>query len=151
MKEFDFAKTKAMASKKNHKKFSFRIKWGKYEIFFLALPIAPFFIAWDRLNDWWYNKQEWNEQTAKKVLDYWLPYVLEWDEDWNGLYYSLEWHYYGYEIAKKVPFYLKAWANRYGFKLIHDYLQNSYEKDGYTKKVEVDIYNETYVYFKKKA
>lgn len=149
MKEFDFAKTKA--SKKNHKKFSFRIKWGRYEIFFLALPLAPFVIAWDKLNNWWYNKQEWNEETAKKVLDYWLPYILEWDEERNGLYYSLEWRYYGYEIAKKVPFYLKKWANKYGFELTHNYLQNGYEKDGYIKTIEVDEWDGTFIYFKKKA
>ena len=38
---------------------------------------------------------------ATKVLDYFLPYVLEYDEESQAYYYCMDWIYSGSDMAKK--------------------------------------------------
>lgn len=74
---------------------------------------------------------------ATKVLDYFLPYALEYDEENQAYYYCMDWIYSGLDIAKKVPIGLKKWTKIFSYKIL-DYLKNTYEKTGFIKSIEED-------------
>lgn len=145
MKTFEYAQNK------NNKKFFEmpKIKTTNYEIPLLVLPIAPFLIAYDKFDKWNYNRQEWSEEKATKVLNYFLPYVLEFAEEDNAYYYSTDWSYTGWNIAKKVPFGLKKWAKKFGYQTLK-YLEEGYENAEFSKSIEKG-YFETWIKFEKKA
>lgn len=141
MKNFDYAK-------KNNKKW-FKIpciKTKNYEFNIFALPIVPFVIAFSKFKEWEYDKLVWDEKKAKKALDYFLPYVLEYIKSEKTYYYCMEWHYDGFSISKRAPFYLKSWVKKFGYQ-IFVYLKDDYEKIGYTKIIEKKNYYETWIKF----
>ena len=145
MKTFEYAQTKN--TKKSFKMPN--IKFDKYDIPLLALPIAPFVIACDKFNDWNYRRQEWSEEKATKALNYFLPHVLEFVEEDNAYYYCTNWHYDGWNIAKKVPFGMKKWAKKFGYETLK-YLEEGYENAEFSKSIEKD-YCDTWIKFEKKA
>lgn len=145
MKTFEYAQTKN--TKKSFKMPS--IKFDKYNIPLWALPIAPFVIACDKFNDWNYRRQEWSEEKATKALNYFLPHVLEFVEEDNAYYYCTNWHYDGWNIAKKVPFGMKKWAKKFGYETLK-YLEEGYENAEFSKSIEKD-YCDTWIKFEKKA
>lgn len=132
MKDFEFAK-----KVKRHRNIIPRIKTENYDISVLILPVAPFLIAIDKFNMWRYNRRVWDEKKATKVLNYFLPYVLEYDEADDAYYYYLEWYTDRRSIAKKVPLRLRKWTRKFGFEIIR-FLINGYEKSGFTKTIVND-------------
>lgn len=53
MKDFSYAKNR------NNKRKWYVVPVGKYEVFFWALPILPFVLAFDHFNDWNYKRMNW--------------------------------------------------------------------------------------------
>lgn len=145
MKTFEYAQTKN--NKKTFKMPS--IKTANYNIPLWALPIAPFVIIYDKFNKWNYNRQQWSEAKATKALNYFLPYVLQFVEEDNAYYYNTDWRYNGWDIAKRVPFGMKKWAKKFGYKILL-FLENGYENEHFSKSIGKD-YPEIWLKFEKKA
>lgn len=147
-KNFEYAKTKKM-----RKRFKLpRIKYQIYSIPILLLPIAPFVIAWDKIKRWNYRRQSWSDAKATKALDYFLPHVLDYDED-DGCYYChTAWRYNRWYVQKYVPLTLKTWVKKYHYEL-KDFLIDSYNKDGYFKTLVEDKWDteEKWIRFSKKT
>lgn len=140
MKDFEYAK------KKNNSKKWYIIRGKKYSFYIWALPLVPFAIACDKVSKWASNRRKWNEKTACKVLDYVLPYRLEWVEEDNAFYYSMDWDYSS--LWKEAPLYLRKWAKKFGYK-IHKFIEEGYQKKGYSKSVEKDPYETGWIKFQK--
>lgn len=121
MKAFDAAKEKRKVQRPIH-----WIKIRRYHVRWWEIPLVPFVM----FKDWRYDRMVWNEAKATKVLDAILPKELEWVEEDNAFYYSMDWNPYG--IGKKAPHRYKNWANKFSWKL-HDFIRNGYENLDYIK------------------
>lgn len=142
MKDFEYARTKKKAFKMP------TIEITNYNIPLWALPFAPFAIIYDKIDKWNYAHQTWDEKKATKVLDYFLPYVLEYDEKNQAYYYCTDWRYNGSDIAKKVPIRLKKWTKIFSYKILN-YLKSTYEKESFIKSINDDNYGYCWIEFKK--
>ena len=141
MAKFDIAK-----NKNEKKKINWRVNIGDYQVVFWALPIFPIFYGIEKFKDWNYNRMEWNEKRADRVLDTILPKVLDWVEEDNAFYFSLEWGNGIYwRRANRVD---RKWAKKFCYKL-KSYLEDEYENADYIKTVERDFY-ETWIKFVEK-
>lgn len=136
MKNFEYAK-----AKKEKKKFKMpTVVIGKYEYNIWAMLLFPLILISllvDKIKDWNYNRLEWSTEKATKVLDNWLPYVLEYDE--GAYWYCTDWNTGSWNIAKKVPIGLKQFTTKFTVK-IFAYLRNEYEKMGFEKTIEENDY-----------
>ena len=83
---FDKAKTPAKPRKK-----WWILHTKNYSYYIWALPILPFVLLADYIKDRNYKRLVWDETIATKVLDKVLPQILEWVEEDNAFYYSMEW------------------------------------------------------------
>lgn len=140
MKKFDYAK------KSNRRKRWWIIRIKNYNFYIWGLLFVPFILLSDKFKSWQYNRLEWNETTAKKVLDYVLPYKLEWVEEDNAYYYCMDWIP---SFAKHAPLSYKKWARKFNHQ-IAEYLRDKYEHENYIKSCENDGYDE-WIKFEKKA
>lgn len=138
MKAFDAAKEKRKVKHPIH-----WIKIRKYHVRWWEIPLVPFVM----FKDWRYDRMVWNEAKAMKVLDAILPKELEWVEEDNAFYYSMDWNPYG--IGKKAPRRYKNWANKFSWKL-HDFIRDGYENPDYIKTYINDGY-EGWVKFEERA
>lgn len=135
MKNFDYAITK-----KTKRKFRIsRIEWKEYSIHPLALPLALVYIPYDRAKKKYRENLEYDITKAKKVLDYWLPYVLEADGD-DTLWYCGNWHHNGYSMCHHLPIGYRIFAQKFGRDIL-DYLEDDYTKDGWNKSIEDNGYD----------
>ena len=114
------------ARQNNKKRVNLRVKIGKYDVIFWALPIFPIFLAVEKIKDWHDNSLVWNEEKATKVLDKVLPKVLEWVEENDAYYYCMDWG--NSHMYTKAPLLHKAWARKFSSRL------QSYIRDGYENK-----------------
>ena len=133
MTKFDKAK------QSNKKRVNLRVKIGKYDVIFWALPIFPIFLAVEKIKDWHYNSLVWNEEKATKVLDKVLPKVLEWVEENDAYYYCMNWG--NSHMYTKAPIFYRAWARKFSSRL-QSYIRDGYENKNYTKEIEKDYYEE---------
>lgn len=132
MKSFDYAKEK----NKRHKKW-WRITYKEYDIHLIALPIAPFVIIYDKLHQRRCNRLSWDSAKACKVLDHFLPYVLEYAAIDNAYYYCVNWRCMGSKLVKYAPLGLKMWAKKFSYETLR-YLKTDYQKAGFVKVYPVD-------------
>lgn len=121
MKAFDAAKEKRKVKRPIH-----WIKIRNYHVRWWEIPLVPFVM----FKDWRYDRMVWNEAKATKVLNAILPKELEWVEEDNAFYYSMDWNPYG--IGKKAPRRYKNWANKFSWKL-RDFIRDGYENPDYIK------------------
>ena len=142
---------KAM-NKKEKKTSNFKKWWNKnnYKVcrvlfFYIYLPS----IAYEKIKKHIRKQIAWSEEKATKALNYFLPHVLEFVEEDNAYYYCTNWHYDGWNIAKKVPFGMKKWAKKFGYETLK-YLEEGYENAEFSKSIEKD-YCDTWIKFEKKA
>lgn len=139
MKDFEKAKIKKQKQKCSPRRFSIAgynyLRW--YEI-----PFVPFML----LSDWRYNRMEWSDEKATKVLDAILPNELEWVPEDNAFYYCMDWDAYG--LINKAPFYYKKWVRKFCYKL-HQFIAEEYQNADYNKTVIDDC--EQWVKFEEKG
>lgn len=126
MKNFEYAKDR---KEKKYKKPWYLINTKKYSFYIWVAPIVPICVLIEKYKEWAYNRLQWDVNTAKKVLDHTLPYILEYDQKDNYYYYDR-----CICFADKAPRKYKAWAGKFGNKL-RSYLANEYQKEGYKKVV----------------
>lgn len=148
MKDFNYAKEQ---EQKCHKKKWYILDLAEYSCFILFTPLIPFVQAYDKWKEYLWESCQWSEKKASKVLDYVLPYFLDYDEQKDEYSYCNKWGYTGCRFAKRVPIGLKTFTRKFT-KEIKDYLFNEYEKDGYDKWIKKsDMFNgEIFVIFKNK-
>lgn len=145
MKTFEYAKKKALKKTKHPWYTVSTKKWGR--VYLWGLPLIPIMEINYAFTNWNYNRKVWSEKRATKVLDYTLPYILDYIADEDAYYYDKEW--YPSHFRKYAPFWHRAWARKFSFK-IQEYLFNGYSHSEYDIIFECDEYNE-WVFFKKKA
>lgn len=130
---------KAMQCKKEHKA---RKWWSKngYKIWRVVLfPLWIGDLLKNKIDEHLNSKEEWNEERANKILNYYIPRRAEWDEEEQDFYFfdnGLGWNV---KLAKK---YLKLKDRRfwkvncgwYGGK-IRDFLMDKFELEGFTKEL----------------
>lgn len=142
MANFDKAK-----ETKKAKKQWWIIHTHNYSVYIWALPILPFVLLSDYIKEQNSKKRVWDEQIATKVLDKVLPKLLEWVEEDNAFYYSMEWGQSA--LWRNAPRKYRKWAYKFSYRL-QKFIQEGYENTDYIKTVEQDNYYEIWVKFVEK-
>lgn len=140
---FDKAKTPAKPRKK-----WWILHTKNYSYYIWALPIIPFVLLVDYIKNRHYKRLVWDETIATKVLDKVLPQILEWVEEDNAFYYSMEWS--TSSLWRRAPRKYRKWADKFTVKL-QDFIAIGYENADYIKTIETDNYGECWVKFVEKA
>ena len=142
MAKFD----KAKKEKKNKRKW-YIINGKKYSYYIWALPIIPFVLLVDKIQEEASKRRVWSEKRATKILDYVLPQVLEWVEEDNAFYYCMQWGVSS--LWRKARRRDRKWAFKFDWRL-HNFIKDGYENAEYTKSIDKD-YDDTWVKFVEKT
>ena len=129
------------AMNKKEKKNTFRKWWNKngYKVMRVILfPIWIGMVITEKINKYLNSRQEWSEERAKEILNYYVPRRADWCAEDKTFYFFDNGMGWG-NLAKK---YLKRkdrrWWNLHrgwtGGK-IRDYLLNEFELEGFTKEI----------------
>lgn len=145
MKDFDYAKARAEKAKTKRKKW-WIINVKNYSYYIWAIPLIPFVVLADYIKDRNYKKRKWDEAKAKKIIDYALPHILDYDITEDNYWFNGEWSAYIFE--KFAPFYLRKWAHKFAYQ-IKDYVFTTYEKEGWVKTVDDECAWDKWIIFKK--
>ena len=134
---------KPSTKKKSNRRF-WHIRTKNYDCFFLLFPLIPIALLLDWIDTKYYKSLKWSNRTADKVLNRFLPKVVEYDEKTDSFYYNTSWYAY-----HAVPFGYHNWYQKFKDEL-DDYLITDYCPEGYTKTVEKgDTYYNPEIAFKK--
>jgi len=107
------------------------IKTKNYEIPLRLLPAAMVQIPYNWVCNWYDSWTRWDKDKANTVLNYALPYVVEYDPVDDDYYIYTE---RACSLYKYVPFYLKNFAKKWESRLLN-YIATDFEVDGYNKTV----------------
>jgi hypothetical protein len=128
------------AMNKKEKKHNFRKWWDNngYKVMRVILfPIWIFTIIYKKTNIWLDSRQQWNEEKAKEIFNYYIPRKADWGNISKSFYFFDNGMGWGVHSAKK---YLKRkdrrfWDNHNGFcgGTLRDYLIEKFELEGFTK------------------
>ena len=145
MKNNTFDKAKETKKKSNKKWYI--INGKKYSYYIWALPLLPFVILYDTLEERANKRRVWSAERATKVLNYVLPKVLEWVEEDKAYYYCMDWG--TSDLWRKAKRRDRKWARKWEYDL-RDFIKDGYENENYSKSVEKD-YCDTWVKFEERA
>ena len=145
MKNNTFDKAKAPKKKSNKK--GYIIDGKKYSYYIWALPLLPFVVLYDALEERANKRRVWSAERATKVLNYVLPKVLEWVEEDKAYYYCMDWG--TSDLWRKAKRRDRKWARKWEYDL-RDFIKEGYENENYSKSVEKDYYD-TWVKFEERA
>lgn len=132
---------KAMQGKKEHKARKWWRKNG-YKVWRVVLfPLWFGSLAWNELNKRLNRKQEWNEERANEILNYYIPRRSEWNEKEQCFYFFDNGMGWSMALAKK---YLKRKDRRFwkvncgwwGGKM-REYLVDKFQLEGFTKELGI--------------
>ena len=143
MKSFEYAKKRSEKKRNANRKKWWIINTKNYSVYIWALPLLPFVLIHDKISDYCYKRRVWNEETARKVLNHALPYILEWVEEDNAYYYCMDWG--NSSLWEKAPITKRKWARKFAYDL-QRFIKEGYENPNYAKSVENDGYD-TWVKF----
>ena len=80
---------KAM-NRKPREKSELRKWWDKHKVTIMRIVLFPLWlwvIACNKINDWVYYRNKWDEERAKEIFDYYIPRRAEWCADENEFYF----------------------------------------------------------------
>jgi hypothetical protein len=127
---------------------AFQKWWKKNRYIIFRIILFPIWICvWsaEKIEHWRYINNQWDSARAKTLLDYYIPHRAKWDVETKT--FRLCHNDYGWTI-KSAKKYLrlsdrKFWAVNTGWVggELRKYLVESYELDGFTKKVIEDDWN----------
>ena len=132
---------KAM-NKKETKVSKFRKWWRKndykvYRVIFFPIWIAS--LLKEKITKWLNSRQAWSEERVNKILNYYIPRKAEWDAEEQEFYFFDNGYGWSINYAKR---YLKRkdrrfWKVHKGWcgGAIRKYLIDSFELEGFTKRV----------------
>ena len=152
-KEVIKAINRSNRSNKERKIDNIRRWWYKnsYKIARVILfPIWFGICAKEKINEYLNSKEEWNEERANEILNYYAPRVMKWDAIENEFYYfdnGLGWNI---QLAKK---HLKRKDYRFWSIYSHrirKYFENNFELKDFTKEIIPSYDSRTEIIFKMK-
>lgn len=141
---------KAMQNKKKHK---IRKWWSKNGYKVLRVILFPLWISGillEKIRAWLNSKEEWSEERATEILNYYIPRRSEWDGEYKNFYFFDNGMGWNIKLAKK---YLKLKDRR--FWKVHSYwggemrsfLIDKFELEGFTKELGDCCEGWTEIYF----
>ena len=146
---------KAM-NRKPREKSELRKWWDKHKITIMRIVLFPLWlwvITCNKINDWVYYRNKWDEERAKEIFDYYIPRRAEWCADENEFYFFDNGYGWSLNFAKK---YLKRkdrafWKCNIGWcgGKMRKYLLDHFELEGFTKEILNDDSDWTEITFKK--
>lgn len=145
-KNFDEAKTKK-TKKRNPLDFmavDFNMWDYSFHVSVLLIPLAIAVGCHRRMKDEYWRSLEWDEKKAEKLLDKRLGKVLEWDEDNDAYWFSMNWN--SRYLTDKAPFGMRTWARKYNNEVLK-YLENGYHHPTYRKLTETDCWGDKWLKF----
>ena len=140
-------------SNKTGKVDNIRKWWRKngYKVARVVLfPVWFGVCAKEKINEYLNSKEEWSEERANEILNYYAPRVMTWDATENEFYFcenGLGWHI---QLAKK---HLKRKDRRFWSIYscyIQRYFENDFELEGFTKEIIANYNCFTEIVFKMK-
>lgn len=130
------------AMNKKEKKHDFRKWWNNngYKVMRVILfPVWIFTIIYKKANSWLDSRQQWNEEKAKEIFNYYIPRRSDWGDVSKSFYFFDNGMGWSICSAKK---YLKRkdrrfWDVHNGFcgGKLRNYLIEEFELEGFTKAV----------------
>ena len=145
---------KAMNKSNKTKKVDNIRKWwckNGYKIARVVLfPVWFGVCAKEKITKYLNSKEEWNEERAKEILNYYVPRTAKWDAIKKEFYLfdnGLGWYF---QFAKR---YLKRKDYRFwrvNSWRISKYFEDTFELDGFAKEITPDYNNWTEIVFKMK-
>ena len=141
---------KAMSSKET--KLS-RLKkwWSRNSYIVMRIILFPIWIAVlvsEKMKRWLNSKEEWSDERADRILNYYIPRAADWNEKDKSFYFfdnGLGWSY-----PNKIKLRDRRWWIHYSSLWggeIRKYLIDNFELDGFRKEV-LDTYDsETEIIF----
>ena len=114
---------------------------------FWLFPLLPFAMLEKAYKDWSYRRLLWTDEKATKVLNKTLSHILEWVEEDNAFYYSMDWQPSHFCIY--APTFSKKWVRKFKYDL-QRFLKEKYENPDYIKEIEVDKYQDVWIKFSPK-
>jgi hypothetical protein len=130
------------AMNRKEKKHTFRLWWNKngYKVLRVILfPIWIIEVLKDKIQKWLNSREQWNEDRAKKIFNYYIPRRASWDNENKEFYFFDNGYGWSLHLAKR---YLKRkdrrfWKLHCGLwgRTIRDYLINNFELEGFTKEI----------------
>lgn len=135
-KEFKPKKTK-------NKKPWYIIYYKSYSVYIWGVPLLPFAILADKIEE----NRKWCPHKAEKIINRGLPKMLDYCSEDNSYYYFMDWGTSW--MYKYAPFYLKAWARHFQYR-IKQHLLEAYEHPMYEKIMVEDEYDGKILIFSKK-
>lgn len=129
------------AMNKTEKKHPARKWWNKngYKVMRVILfPIWIGMVANEKINKYLNSHQEWSEERAKEILNYYVPRRADWCEEDKTFYFFDNGMGWGNLAKKYLKLKDRRWWNNYnGFwgGEIRLYLIEEFELEGFTKEV----------------
>lgn len=106
----------------------------------ILFPIWIGTIVYDKYQAKMNAKEQWNEDKAKAILDYYIPRRSHWDGEKKSFYFFD--NGYGWDAKETIKKYInrkdrRFWGLHRGWSggRIRNYLIDSYELEGFTKEV----------------
>ena len=129
------------AINEKNKKHPFRKWWNKngYKVMrVIFFPIWIGIVAKDKINKYLTSRQEWSNERAEQILNYYVPHKADWcEEDKTFCFYDngMGWS----NLAKKyIKLKDRRWWNNYSSSWggkIRRYLIDEFELEGFTKEL----------------
>lgn len=130
------------AMNRKNEKHPIRNWWHKNGYKVMRVILFPIWIpvwAVDKIQNKMYVRTEWSDERANKILSYYVPRKCSWNEEEQELYFFDNGYGWSISHAKK---YLKRKDRRFWNKFngwcggrIREYLLNTFELEGFTKKL----------------
>lgn len=137
------AKVKQPKKKKYHTMFN-----NRYQFRFWILVPLVLIVEMNRLRqEKSYESLEWDEVRAKRIIDKVFPKVCDIDKNTHELFFNREWTGIIEREARKKD---KRFCGKFRYQIL-DFIQNTYEIEGYTKKIDDQGYGEILTIFERKA
>ena len=129
------------AINEKNKKHPFRKWWNKNGYKVMRVILFPFWISIvtkDKINKYLTSRQEWSNERAEQILNYYVPHKADWhEEDKTFCFYDngMGWG----NLAKKyIKLKDRRWWNNYSSSWggkIRRYLIDEFELEGFTKEL----------------
>ena len=124
---------KAMNKKKKiHSIHNWWFKNGYKVLRIVFFPIWVILIIHEKIINWLNSRQSWNEERAKKILDYYIPRKSDWDNEEKTFYFfdnGLGWGNIAKQYLKRKDY--RFWnINHYK---IRSYLIQDFQLEGFIK------------------
>lgn len=120
----------------------------------IFFPIWIYIVISNKIEQWNYDRTEWDEKRADEILSYYIPRESDWNPENKTFYFFDNGRGWNLSLAKRN---LKRKDYRFWKKFngffggeIREYLVKSFELEGFEKEV-LDNSDWTEIYFKQKS